>query len=146
LVQFFVNTTGVEIPWKMHGRDIRPLLDNPETEEWQSPMVFTHTARSYGSDTDDIPTDERLMSTGNTPWYVMLRDGHHKYVRTLVAGEVEEIYDLDADPEELTNLAARPENAALLEKLRATTIAELIRTEAQFVDRMPPTKAMAATR
>ncbi|MCA9211215.1 MAG: hypothetical protein KDA55_22805, partial [Planctomycetales bacterium] len=49
-------------------------------------------------------------------------------------------------PEELTNLAARPENAALLEKLRATTIAELIRTEAQFVDRMPPTKAMAATR
>ncbi|MCA9153309.1 MAG: sulfatase-like hydrolase/transferase [Planctomycetales bacterium] len=146
LVQFFVNTTGVEIPWKMHGRDIRPLLDNPETEEWQSPMVFTHTARSYGSDTDDIPTDERLMSTGNTPWYVMLRDGHHKYVRTLVAGEVEEIYDLDADPEELTNLAARPENAALLEKLRATTIAELIRTEAKFVDRMPPTKAMAATR
>ena len=50
----------------------------------------------------------------------------------LVAGEMEEIYDLAADPEELKNLALRQENRALLADLRAKTIAELRRTSAPF--------------
>jgi hypothetical protein len=49
---------------------------------------------------------------------------------------------LDADPEELTNLAARSNHRRLLESLRAKTIEELRRTNAGFADSMPPTKAM----
>mgnify|MGYP000985460972 FL=1 len=87
-------------------------------------------------------TGGRLTDTSNTPWYAMLRDGRYKYVRMLVENETEELYDLAADPEELVNLAAKPEHRARLESLRAKTIDELRRTEAGFVDSMPPTKAM----
>ena len=66
--------------------------------------------------------------------------------RNLVAGETEELYDLDSDPEELKNLAALPAHAARLRDLRAKTIAELRRTDAKFVDRMPPTKAELTSR
>jgi arylsulfatase A-like enzyme len=144
LVTLFCDTAGIELPWKTHGRDMRPLLANPETAEWNTPTLLTHTGRSYGSETDIIPTDERLTAAGNTPWYALLRDGRYKYIRTLVEGETEELYDLEADPEELTNLATHPQHRTLLETLRGKTITELKRTEAGFVDRMPRTKAMAA--
>jgi arylsulfatase A-like enzyme len=141
LVEFFCRSAGVNVPWKMHGRDIRPLLANPETTAWNSPLLMTHTGRNYGAETNTIPTDESLTSTSGVPWYAMLRDGKYKYVRNLVAGETEELYDLDADPEELTNLVDQPNHSTRLRDLRARAIAELKRTDAKFVDRMPPTKA-----
>jgi hypothetical protein len=67
----------------------------------------------------------------------MLRDGRHKYVRTLVPGEVEEVYDLVADPEELENLALKATHRPLLEHLRATALQELRRTDAGFVAALP---------
>jgi hypothetical protein len=44
---------------------------------------------------------------------------------------------------ELVNLALRPEHRQRLERLREQTIAELRRTGAGFVERMPATKTMA---
>jgi arylsulfatase A-like enzyme len=145
VVRYFCDVTGIKIPWKAHGRDIRPLLTNPETNDWNSPMLFTHTGRAYGSDTRTIPTGAALIDTANVPWYALLRDGRYKYIRTLVEGETEEIYDLEADPGELRNLAAIPEHRQLLESLRSKTTDELRRTEAGFVDSMPKTKAMLAS-
>ena len=145
-MDFFCRTAGVTLPWKTHGRDIRPLLANPRTTDWNSPTLMTHTSRNYGAETDVIPTDGSLTSTGGVPWYALLREGPYKYVRNLVAGETEELYDLDTDPEELKNLAALPAHAARLRDLRAKTIAELRRTDAKFVDRMPPTKAELTSR
>ena len=34
LVDYFCRTAGVTVPWKTHGRDIRPLLENPGTTAW----------------------------------------------------------------------------------------------------------------
>ena len=53
----------------------------------------------------------------------------------------DEIYDLEADPEELTNLAGKAEHAATLEKLRQALAAELKRTGAGFGDALPPVVA-----
>lgn len=142
LVQLFCNVASVTVPWKLHGRDIRPLLEDPESVVWNAPMLMTHTARSYGSATDRIPTGEELTVTANVPWYALLRSGRYKYIRTFVAGEMEEIYDLQEDPEELNNLALQGESRELLLRLRATAIAELQRTDAKFVDSLPPTAAM----
>jgi arylsulfatase A-like enzyme len=141
LIDLFCRTASVTIPWKTHGRDIRPLLANPETTAWNSPMLMTHTSRNYGAETNYIPTDEALTSSSGVPWYALLRDGRFKYVRNLVAGETEELYDLESDPEELTNLAVKPDRAPQLKEFRTKAIAELRRTEAGFVDRMPPTKS-----
>ncbi len=72
------------------------------------------------------------------PWYVAVRKGDYKYGRYLTPGEIEELYDLKADPEELTNLAGRPEEATRLAELRVDLLAELRRTDAPFVDLLPP--------
>lgn len=146
LVATFCQRSGVEFPWKTHGRDLSGLLLDPETNAWNTPMLMTHTSDSFGSDTKVIPTGARLTHQGGVPWWVLLRDGRHKYVRTLVAGETEEVYDLAADPEELHNLAVESSQRQLLQSLRAKAIEELRRTDAEFVDAMPPTLDMATKR
>lgn len=142
LVSVFCGVADVKVPWKLHGRDISPLLRDPETKAWNLPMLMTHTGHHYGSDTHVIPEGKELTEPGGVPWWGLLRDGKYKYVRTLVAGETEELYDLAADPEELVNLAAKAENRVLLTSFRDKTIAELRRADAGFVDVLPATKAM----
>ena len=142
MVRLFCDTAGITVPWKLHGRDLRPLLADPETVQWDQPVIMTHTGRKYGADTDKMPNDEDLMSTGGIPWYVLLREKQYKYIRYLIDGEMEELYDLKADPEELANLAMKDEHKKLLASLRQIANAELRRTDAKFVDHLPPTAAM----
>ena len=144
VVRLFCDTAGIELPWKIDGRDLGPLITDPETADWRSPMIMTHTGRKYGSDTDRMPDEAALYEVGGIPWYVLLRDGKYKYIRTMVAGEVEEVYDLESDPEELANLALKAEHNELLKSLRETALTELRRTDAQFVDNLPPTAATQA--
>jgi len=74
---------------------------------------------------------------GGVPWYVFLREGRYKYIRTLEPDEVEELYDLEADPEELVNLAYDPAHRARPLELREKLLAELRRTKARFVEHLP---------
>ena len=62
-----------------------------------------------------------------------LRHGRYKYVRYLGADEPDELYDLESDPEELTNLAARPEDRAVRDRLHRLLREELQRCDADFV-------------
>ncbi|MEM7010497.1 MAG: sulfatase-like hydrolase/transferase [Verrucomicrobiota bacterium] len=133
----FFAFADLQLPWKMHGHDLTPLLQEPE-RDWPHPALTIMTARSYGSDTDVIPSDpEKLLVTAKVPWWVSLARGRYKYIRTLVEGEVEELYDLEKDPEELVNLAFDPNHLVQLRKFRADTLAELRRTDAGMVDNLP---------
>lgn len=135
LIPTFFRVAGIELPWEMHGHDLSPLLENPQAA-WPHPVLIAATGRQFGSDTDTIPTGKAVFQ-GPVPWYVMLRDGRYKYVRPLVAGELEELYDLESDPDELENLVAEAAHQERLAKLRAAAVAELRRTGAGFVDNMP---------
>jgi arylsulfatase A-like enzyme len=136
LVATFFRFAGLDLPWPMHGRDVTPLLKNPETADWH-PVLYEHTGESYGSDVAKVVREGGKAVHSNVPWYVAVRDGKYKYIRYLRAGEPEEVYDLEADPEELTNLAAKPEQAKVLERLRGALAGELRRTGAGFADHLP---------
>jgi arylsulfatase A-like enzyme len=140
LVPTFFRYAGIDIPWEMHGHDLSPLLENPNAE-WSHPVLLTATGQKYGSDTNNIPSGKEAFH-GQVPWYVMLRKGDYKYVRPLIADEMEELYDLREDPDELTNLAAKPEHRLRLREFRAAAIAELRRTHAGFVDQMTPVRPL----
>jgi len=125
----------------MHGRDLSPLLKNPAAD-WPNPAMLVATGQKFGSDTDVIPTGKEAFHA-DVPWYVMLRDRRYKYVRPLIH-DLEELYDLQDDPEELHNLAVKAEHQSRLRRMRAAAIAELRRTKAGFVDRMPAVREARA--
>ena len=121
----------------MHGHDLTPLLKQPG-RAWKHPALTILTGQSFGADTDRVPVDPaRLYATANVPWWVSLAEGRHKYIRTLVRGEIEELYDLGKDPGELQNLALVPAHRSRLLKMRAATISELKRTGAAMADSLP---------
>ncbi len=131
---------GLDQPWEMHGHDLTPLIENPASA-WPHTTMLAATGQTFGSDTNEIPKGEKVLHNG-VPWYVMLRDKQLKYVRPLVT-DLEELYDLKADPDELNNLAVKPERRADVRRLRAAATAELRRTKCGFVDRMPPVREAA---
>ncbi|MHC4994551.1 MAG: sulfatase-like hydrolase/transferase [Planctomycetota bacterium] len=133
----FYAFAGLKTPWKMHGHDLTPLLKDPNVN-WPHPTLMTLTGEVYGSDSDRIPApDEDTFTIAGIPWWVSLADGRVKYIRTLIEGEPEELYDLKNDPDELVNLAMDPKHAGLLNKMRAAAIKELKRTGAGYADGMP---------
>lgn len=122
---------GVDLPWAMHGRDLSPLLTNPEAP-WPYPVLLPQTHDFYGSDLTPLPEAEQRWRKG-LPWYVMFRAGDYKLIRYLVAGEHDELYDLARDPEELTNLAGQPDYRDVQNRLRREMIEELRRTGPEFL-------------
>ncbi len=141
LVPTMFRYAGIQRPWEMHGRDLSPLLKNPDAE-WPYPAMMVSTGRKFGSDTNVIPKGKDALH-GDVPWYVMIRDKRYKYVRPLIH-DLEELYDLENDPEELTNLAVKSAHQIRLRRMREAAIAELRRTKAGFANRMPAVREAQA--
>ncbi|MFN4260374.1 MAG: sulfatase-like hydrolase/transferase [Gemmataceae bacterium] len=143
LIPTFFQFAGIDLPWKMHGHDLTPLLKNPKMD-WPHPVLMTLTGGNYGSATHQIPKDGKEFFRGQgIPWWVSLCQGKYKYIRTLMENEIEELYDLQKDPEELNNLALNPKYADKLAEMREAAIAEMRRTDAGWLDNLPPVKMAA---
>jgi len=138
LVPTFFAQAGIDLPWKMHGKDLTPVIEDPKAEPC-GPALLVHTGSFYGSATKNIPDmhSKDLYWGPGVPWYVMLADGKYKYIRNLIEGEVEELYDLSKDPDELVNLALGTKHKDTLADLRSKAIEELKRTDAPFVNNLP---------
>ena len=137
LVATFHARAGIEQPWKMPGRDISPLLADPDAA-WPHATLYEHMGHHYGSDVTQVLKEGGKEAVhNNVPWYVVLREGRYKLIRYLQPGIADELYDLKADPEELTNLFGQPEHAKRVADLRNKLNAELRRSGADFVDLTP---------
>ena len=143
LAPTLLGVAGVKLPWTMHGRDLRPLLKNPATV-WDRSVMMEHFYLKFGEQTDCAVPDKEAR--GPLPWWISLRQGRHKYIRTLLPNEIEELYDLESDPQELTNLALEPENRKLLADFRARFVAELKRTNAGLLKNLPPPRSATASK
>ena len=139
LVPTFFALARVPLPWKMHGHDMTAILTDPGAD-WPHPVLLENTKYYYGKDTER----ENRPGWSSVPWWIFLRQGRYKYIRTLVADEIEELYDLEADPEELDNLAVKGEHHKLLAGFRKRLLAELKRTDAGMVRNLPAVKIVGA--
>jgi len=143
LAPTFFSFAGLDLPWKMHGEDLTPFLKSPEANHGRRTIMTLYTGSKYGADTVRPPSLENhagytQFEKQGIPWWVSLTDGKYKYIRNMLEGEVEELYDLKADPDELVNLAVRDGRSnRQVRAMRKEAEKELKRIEAPFVKNLP---------
>ena len=106
VVPTILSFADLEVDWPLHGRNLRSSLQDPESGV-AGRVLIEHFLSSFGDQIESAVTDENNF-TRTIPWWLAIVDGHHKYIRSLVPNEIEEVYDLAADPEEQNNLALSP--------------------------------------
>jgi arylsulfatase A-like enzyme len=93
---------GLDIPDSMTGRDLSILAENPEAP-WREDFFYDHP---YGH-------------RGRIPRTIGVRTRTHSYTRYIDSTPpYQQLFDLQADPDQLCNLAENAEYAELLQQLR----------------------------
>jgi arylsulfatase A-like enzyme len=97
-----LDMAGLPVPSGMQGHSLVPLLSGEKPADWRSEFFY-----EYHYAPDIIPPSEGV------------RTERWSYIHWLPPNpELEELYDLQTDPLEAHNLAAVPQDAAMLTKLR----------------------------
>ena len=132
----------------MPGRDITPVLVDPESETvldaWsETPTLTTYVQNRY----EPLEMANRLanedwqgaMYDTDTPWYFFINVKNFKYTRYANPDRFEELYDMDTDPEELVNLALLPQYKSKVLEMREACIQSIKDNGgAVFADLLPP--------
>ncbi len=105
LAPTLIDLAGVAPAPSMQGRSLVPLLRGESPPDWRSDFFVEHLFEH-----PEIPKHEGVR--GARWWYARYFERNPVY---------EELYDTAVDPLETTNLAGRPEVAAVLDSLRRRT-------------------------
>ena len=107
----FLDWAGVDVPATYQGRSLEPLIAAASPVDWRRETFHEHFA-----------------VRNRIPAFEGIRTERFKYVRYVDADGFEFLHDLQADPDELVNLAADPSHQQLLLDFRGRTdrrVAEL---------------------
>ena len=137
VVTFFAQA-GIALPWKMHGRDFSAVLRDPESAHWNHPTLFTNTGEDYGANVIATLAGAKPAVHAGVPYFAAVRHGDLKYIRYLKGEEPEELYDLQADPEELNNLSGDQRRNQDLERLRSLWWQELRAADVPYLAHVLP--------
>jgi len=96
LTAMIYQLAGLDVPASLHGRSVLPIVQGKSPDNWRTSFLY------------DAPTPQ----LGSKPLWAV-RDDRWKYIETdLGDGEVfQELYDLQSDAIEATNVAERPDNS-----------------------------------
>lgn len=98
-----LELAGLSAPAQMQGRSLLPLVWNRPVANWREEFLFEHLFVHRG-----IPRSDGVVSK------------RYKYLRYMDQQPLyEQLFDLETDPGETTNLAGSPEHASVLARLRA---------------------------
>jgi arylsulfatase A-like enzyme len=113
IVPTVLEAAGAESPAPMDGESMLELIQHPSTAAWREDLMCQHHGH------------------GSLHFQRLLRRGNHKYVAHL--DDQDELYDLERDPYELTNLVDRPDMQGILSEMRE----RLCRQMAAYDDAAP---------
>ena len=162
MVRSFHAWAGVEPDTVVTGRDITPIVMEPESkrvfEEWNKiPTLMTYVKNRYeplemaerlknkdwpaclyaGGDKKDKKGPSGIRLT-DRPWYFMIHNGDYKYIYYANPDRIEELYDANKDFDELNNLAVDPAYKDVLLEMRAACREEITRSGGgAFVPHLP---------
>jgi arylsulfatase A-like enzyme len=101
IAKTILDMAGVEIPEEYQGISLLPYVRNKKPERIREEILFEHLWKL-----PEIPSSEGI------------RTGEWKYFRYRLIDAPEELYNLENDPLETTNLASDPEFKNVLNSLR----------------------------
>ncbi|MGH9456583.1 MAG: sulfatase family protein [Thermoanaerobaculia bacterium] len=99
----FLEAAGVPVPDWMNGRSFLPLLRGGDLEDWRDAFVYIY----YWE-----------YNFPHTPTVFALREDRYKYMFYHGLWDKNELYDLETDPHETTNLIASPAHGEIAERMR----------------------------
>ncbi len=151
LIRTFHSVAGIEPSIQLDGRDLTDLFFNPQNRNWDDePVLQTYFGTLYGGEPLIIEELTKAHETGDWSAFIthktgvrawlMVRKGKFKYIRYVYADYLDELYDMEADPEELHNLAVRPEYHEIKMEMRALLSSELEKRGARFLPLLPEPK------
>jgi len=105
LAPTLLELAGVQPGADLQGRSLIPVLER-DSRDWRSSFLV-----EYYSDT----VFPRIHQMG----YVAVRTERHKYIQYRELHGMDEMYDLDADPFEETNIIDRPDASGTLERMKS---------------------------
>jgi choline-sulfatase len=131
---------GIEVPAAVQGQAMPGVLpdDHLAARPARQAVFSEYGAGGPAATLADVAALSPEARSGSGWPLLRQREahGHGKMVRTArwkyvhdVTGEVDELYDLESDPWELENLAARPEMASVLTEMRQHLLDWLLATE-----------------
>lgn len=101
-----LDSIGVEVPRTCDGRSLVPLLRGEAPSNWREEVFFEHDFRTVTTQ----KAERALGISSDECSYAVVRDERYKYVHFAALPPL--LFDLVEDPQEMHNLAGKPEMAA----------------------------------
>ncbi len=121
LMPTFLEAAGTPTPTGIDGRSWLPLAQRRNVP-WRTSMLYEYYwERNFPQ----------------TPTIHALREDRYKFIRYYGLWDIDELYDLQADPAEMNNLIFSPEHQAVAERMRTQLFALLEQTGGMQIPLFP---------